>query len=294
VAITTFTTPTFTKPHITSPTDNSTLTSDTMTVTWDKNDASSIRLYVRDETHGTYLFHGSVTSTSKSVPVPTNGERIKVELYSTNPNGGYVHETIYVNAKNNPTPTVPNTPTNLHASHVDKTTATLTWRDNSNNETGFKVYQGTSTTPVATLGANVRRYTATGLTADTSYTYKVKAYNSAGESAAATTTFRTLQDTPTFTKAHITSPTNNSILTSNTMTVTWDKNDASSIFLQVHDDTHGRNLFSGYVTSSTSKSVPVPTHGENITIIFQSYDALGHIKGTKRLYVTAKNQTTLH
>jgi len=187
------------------------------------------------------------------------------------------------------TPTTPNAPTNLHSSSVDKTTATLTWTDNSDNETGFKVYQGTSTTPVATLDANVTSYTPTGLTPDTHYTYKVKAYNSAGESAVATTTFRTLQDIPPFTKAHITSPTNNSTLTSNTMTVTWDKNDASWIYLSVRDLTHKRTLFLRTVTSSTSKSVTVPTHGERIEVRLYSYNPTSHRTENETIYVTAKN-----
>jgi len=185
--------------------------------------------------------------------------------------------------------TKPTAPTNLHSSNVDKTTATLTWTDNSNNETGFKVYQDTNTTAVATLEANVTSYTPTELTADTNYTYSVKAYNDAGESNATTTTIKTLS--AIFKKAHLTSPTANSMLSSNTMTVKWNRNSAHRVDLYVYNVTHNKHLFYKTVTGE-SKSVTVPTHGEKIVILMFSYDASGHFKGVEYFYVTAQGTLT--
>ena len=68
--------------------------------------------------------------------------------------------------------------------------ARLTWSDNSNNETGFKIYRGN--TQIATVGANTTSYNLTGLSANTTYTYTVKAYNTTGTSAATSKTFTTL------------------------------------------------------------------------------------------------------
>jgi hypothetical protein len=60
------------------------------------------------------------------------------------------------------------------------TQVNLTWKDNSNNETGFKIEQSTdnvSWTVVTTTGANIIKYAVTGLTAKTKYYFRVSAVN---------------------------------------------------------------------------------------------------------------------
>jgi len=83
-------------------------------------------------------------------------------------------------------PVVPNAPTSLTATAQKKLRIQLAWKDNANNETGFKVERsvgGVTWTEIATLGANVTSYSSTGLTAGTTYSYRVRAYNAAGNSA---------------------------------------------------------------------------------------------------------------
>jgi hypothetical protein len=58
--------------------------------------------------------------------------------------------------------------------------------DKANNEDGFKIERkvgGGTFTQIATVGANITTYSDTGLTRDTRYTYRVRAYNSVGNSA---------------------------------------------------------------------------------------------------------------
>src|SRR2546428_1381602 len=61
------------------------------------------------------------------------------------------------------------------------------WTDNSTNEDGFKIERMTGTTgtfaQVATVGAHTTAYTDPNLTAGTTYCYRVRAYNTAGDSA---------------------------------------------------------------------------------------------------------------
>jgi hypothetical protein len=64
---------------------------------------------------------------------------------------------------------------------------TLTWTDNSNNENGFIVERANGTTnlvftEVARVGSNVTSYVDANLPANTTYTYRVAAYNNAGNS----------------------------------------------------------------------------------------------------------------
>jgi hypothetical protein len=62
----------------------------------------------------------------------------------------------------------------------------LLWTDNSNNESGFKIElkQGCCGpwTLIATVGANATTYQSVGLACNTTYAYRVWAYNAAGDS----------------------------------------------------------------------------------------------------------------
>jgi hypothetical protein len=89
---------------------------------------------------------------------------------------------------------VPNAPDTLRAKPVSASQVNLTWRDHSAGTAGFKIERcvGTSTTcwagyatwsPLATVAAGTTSYTDTGLTTGTSYSYRVYANNSSGNSA---------------------------------------------------------------------------------------------------------------
>ena len=78
---------------------------------------------------------------------------------------------------------VPAAPTDLVASLV-KNRIKLAWRDNSSNESGFKLERSTDGllwSPLATLGTNTMSYTESRLRSGTYY-YRVCAYNAAGNS----------------------------------------------------------------------------------------------------------------
>jgi hypothetical protein len=83
--------------------------------------------------------------------------------------------------------TVPAAPSGLAASAVSSSQISLSWTDTSMNETGFTVERaGYAVGPwnaIGTTGASVASYSDTGLTAATTCYYRVRATNTAGNSA---------------------------------------------------------------------------------------------------------------
>lgn len=79
---------------------------------------------------------------------------------------------------------IPQAPTNLRLVSRTRTSITMRWNDNSNNEQGFQIWRLNGTWKlIATVGPNVTTYTNTGLTPNTTYSYRVRAYNADGFSA---------------------------------------------------------------------------------------------------------------
>jgi hypothetical protein len=91
------------------------------------------------------------------------------------------------NATTNTISTPPAAPSSPTATAASSTTITAGWADNSNNEQGFKVWRSTSAggvyTQVATVGPGVTSVGVGGLTASTTYYFKIQSYNAFGDSA---------------------------------------------------------------------------------------------------------------
>lgn len=74
----------------------------------------------------------------------------------------------------------PIAPSNLIATAVSATQINLSWTDNSQNETGFKIERRTGTgnySFVGNVNANILTYSDIGLTPNTTYTYRVYSIN---------------------------------------------------------------------------------------------------------------------
>jgi Fibronectin type III domain len=87
--------------------------------------------------------------------------------------------------------TTPTSPTNLTVTSSTATSVSLQWTDRATNESGYyverRVNNRGSYSRIATLGANVTTFTDASVSPNTTYTYRVRAYNSAGTSSASNT-----------------------------------------------------------------------------------------------------------
>lgn len=111
-----------------------------------------------------------------------------------NINGGatFPHTTVYSafsnTAASGQTQQAPAAPSNLRIVSVEATSITISWNDNSANEDGFVVQRARNNAfnqelRTFSVLANVTTFADTGLLRNTRYYYRVRAFNSAGNSA---------------------------------------------------------------------------------------------------------------
>jgi uncharacterized membrane protein len=84
--------------------------------------------------------------------------------------------------------TVPAAPSGLSSVAISRSKVVLSWLDNATNEKNYLIERCkgltcTNFSKIATVGANVKTYSNAGLSANTSYSYRVRASNAVGKSA---------------------------------------------------------------------------------------------------------------
>jgi titin len=135
-------------------------------------------------------YRGNKGDTSNPISGATSNSYTTPALTATTSNWVRVSNdcgSVDSNAATVTVPQVPPPPTNLAATAVSSTRIDLSWNDNSSDETGFRIERKTGSlgawAEIATVAPDVRSYQDTGLTAGTTYYYRVRAYNAAGNSA---------------------------------------------------------------------------------------------------------------
>ena len=146
-------------------------------------------------------------------------------------------------------------PTNLSGAAISQTQIDLIWTDNSNSETGFKIERADSSdcsgTPtfsqIATVGSNISSYSNTGLTSNTSYCYRVRAYTSYANSDYSSTTVVTTS---------LPSPTNFTATVSATSTtqinLAWTDNSDNENEFRIEKKTGASGTYSQIVSVATN------------------------------------------
>lgn len=105
----------------------------------------------------------------------------RVQAYNAAGGSPYSNEAVALTPDNPPL-----APSNLEARAVSAQQVELIWTDNSDNEDGFWIERKAGAEEpylrIARLAANVTNYTDTSVTPNTSYRYRVQAYNQSGPS----------------------------------------------------------------------------------------------------------------
>ena len=178
----------------------------------------------------------------------------------------------------------PAKPTGLASASITDTTVQLSWNASTDNNgvTAYEIFQGT--TKIATVTGNggaapVTTYEITGLTANTKYTFTVKAIDAAGNVSASSPTM-----TVTTMKADAQAPTKPaglsfSSVSSDTVTLTWTAS-TDNFGVTAYEVYEGATLFETItVTDSQNSTVTYQVTnlqpGSNYTFYVKAKDAAG-------------------
>ena len=153
-------------------------TTSATTISWTDNNSQEDGYKVeRALGNGSFSEVGSVNGTSfTSTGLTANTTyRFRVRAYK---GGNFSSYSSIVSVTTQDNAVTVAAPSNLASSSKTSSQVIMTWTDNSNNEDGFKIERanGGSYSQIATVGAGVTTYTNTGLSANTAYTYRVRAY----------------------------------------------------------------------------------------------------------------------
>jgi len=198
------------------------------------------------------------TTYSDTTVLPATAYYYRVRAHD--PNLGY---SAYSNIRNITTPALPAAPSGLTATPASTTSITLNWTDNSTNETGFKAEQASgdpndpNTTWAAAagspVGVNVKTLTVTGLTINTKYWFRVRAYSTLGGDTAPT-------NIASATTYALTPPVLSSTsITGNGVAMSWTNGNAGLIVFEVERSLSSTSGFSQIGTTDPNVTTTVYT-----------------------------------
>ena len=149
--------------------------------------------------------------------------------------------------------TVPKAPTNLAATSGSSSQINLNWSETSTNEDGFRIERSTDNinfAEIAIVGPNVNTYPNTGLQSSTLYYFRVRAFNSFGNSTYSNTANATTLGTPPADPSSLTaqaaSPTQ--------INLVWSDQSGNESGFRIERSTDGANFTEIAVTAANATS----------------------------------------
>lgn len=156
-------------------------------------------------------------------------------------------------------------PSNVRAVTTSQTQISLSWQDNAGNETGFKIERGidgTTFAEIASVNANVIAYSDTGLSSNTKYFYRVRAFKIKNYSAYSNiSSARTLQYPPAA-PSDLAATLGISTGTSTPVTLTWADNSDNESGFTIQRSADGINFGNlGFISPNYTSFIDLVANG---------------------------------
>ena len=190
-------------------------------------------------------------------------------------------------------------PTNLTATPSGSSTINLSWLDNAANETNYilqrSLSQGSGFSTIATLAANIKTYSNTGLSSSTTYYYKVQAINATTSSAWSNVAYATTPTPP------LTKPSPPSNLTAvatgcNAILLNWIDNSTNETSFEIRRATTVSGTYSTIATVTSNITTYTNTgltKGKKYYYMVRAVNSAGSSALTSKANATASCPTTL-
>jgi hypothetical protein len=209
------------------------VTSSTVTMSWtdESYDEDGFSIELLDE--GTWSQTGTVsqgaTTFTKSALEANTAYTFRVRAFNGQ---GSSAPTNQVTATTSASSESPAAPSNLAVTAVSEMTVAISWTDNSSNENGFSIERlnDGAWSQYDWRSANVTTFIAGGLSPNTAYTFRVRAFNGSGSSAPT----NEITGTTSASSGAPTAPTNLTVnsVTETTITISWTDNSSNeSVFI---------------------------------------------------------------
>jgi hypothetical protein len=153
-------------------------------LTWSDNSSNETGFRIERSTDGinfTFVTNVGVNATSYANTGLTASTKYYYRVQALGSAGNSGYSNVANATTTSGTPTTPVAPSGLAASAASSSQINLSWLDNSSNETGFRIERSTDGVNfgfVTNVGANVKTYSNTGLSASTKYYYRAQAIGS--------------------------------------------------------------------------------------------------------------------
>ncbi|ADO73088.1 fibronectin type III domain-containing protein [Stigmatella aurantiaca] len=171
----------------------------------------------------------------------------------------------------------PSAPTGLASPSKTSTSVSLTWNASTDNVgvTGYEVFSGNSTTVVATSSATSA--TVSGLTANQTYTFTVKARDAAGNRSAASSALSVTTPPPSTDNQAPTAPANlrSTGVSSSSVSLAWNAS-TDNVAVTGYEVFVGNGTSAAATTSGTSATVSGLAANTTYTFTVKARDAAGN------------------
>jgi hypothetical protein len=184
-------------------------------------------------------------------------------------------------------------PTGLIATAISNSQIDLTWSDNSDNEDGFRIEQSTDGVvfaQVATTGANATTRSITGLLQATTYHFRVRAFNTGGDSANTNTASATTMQMPPAAPTGLSATTTSS----NQINLAWSDNSGNEEGFRIDQSTDGGATFTLVATtgvSATTRSMTGLSPSTTYHFRVRAFNSAGESANTNVASATTAQET---